>query len=320
MRGAVDTLLRGSQKPRPLRVLSVVAAVAWYCARNAGRLFRLVWFPCLLVAACQIVLDWLALAYPPRLPDWLLSDNFNPPTWLTAAAIAPWGAMAWAFALRDMADRILRRGSMAARIVRPSRFALGFAILLAAVIFSAVNLLDGGLRVLQLELLAMLHAGFEPSEDVLNTLSKVGDGVRVLAMAAVFATSYPAIGHVLRTGRLNVAHAWRLMRGNRTRLLALFLLLSVAAIALDALAAPAVNWLIRSYADELFWTFRGALVRQLVDMPFFMLWTVVYAVSAGIVLDALEQQRPAGEPRPGPPPRDAARPFDTFAAPKRRPN
>ena len=85
---------RSSQKAGLLRVLKALAAVARYCGRNAGGLFLLVWFPCLIVAASQIVLDWLTLSFPPKLPAWLLSQSFNPPTWLTAVAQTPWGAMA----------------------------------------------------------------------------------------------------------------------------------------------------------------------------------------------------------------------------------
>src|SRR5262249_5442441 len=97
---------------------------------------------------------------------------------------------------------------------------------------------------------------------------------------------------------------WRLTRHNRLRVFALFLLLSVAAIALDAATAPAVGWVLRNFAHELFWTFKAALIRQLVDLPFFVLWTVVYAVTVGIVLGALEQ-RAAPQPTAAatPPPR-----------------
>jgi len=321
MSRSVDRSSRSAQqKVGLLRVLRAAAAVVRYCARNAGRLLGLVWFPCLLVAVSQIVLDWLALAYPPRLPGWLLSQHFNPPTWLTAAAMTPWGAMAWAFVLADMIDRNSSRGVMATRILRRlrPRFEISAAVLLAAVIFTAVNLLDGGLRALQLQFLLALHERFEPSEGVLNALGRAGEVVQVLVMAAVVAAAYLTIGRVLRIGIRGIVGARRLTRHNRARLYALFLLLSVAAIALNALTTPAVGWLVRGFADELFWTFKGAAIRQLVDVPFFILWTVVYAVTVGIVLGALEQRQPAGEPRAPPPPRDAAHPFDTIDARKRR--
>jgi hypothetical protein len=101
---------------------------------------------------------------------------------------------------------------------------------------------------------------------------------------------------------------WGLTRHNRLRVFALFLLLSIAAIALDAATAPAVAWVLRSFADELFWTFKAALIRQLLDLPFFMLWTVVYAVTTGVVLGALEQRAAAQAPAQGRPTAAAAPP------------
>src|SRR5262249_58416564 len=132
--------------------------------------------PCLLALLCELALDFLTLAFPPRLPDWLLAGSFNPPTWLTAVAQAPWGAMMWAFVLADMSDRNTRRGLIKLRVLRPlqPRFALSIAILVAAMLFSAVNLLDGGLRVLQLQLLAAIHARFQPSEELLAPLLRTG--------------------------------------------------------------------------------------------------------------------------------------------------
>lgn len=307
---AAEKPSRSPQKVGLLRVFKATAAVARYCARNAGRLLALVWFPSLVAALSVLALDYLTLAYPPRLPDWLLGGPFNPPTSLTAVVQTPWGAMAWAFVLADMADRNTRRGLIRFRVVRPlhARFELSLAILVAAVVFSAVNLLDGGLRLLNVQLLATIYRVFESSGEMLAALVRTGQVVQVIVMAAVVATSYLAIGQLLRTGFKGMLGVWRLTRHNRLRVFALFLLLSVAAIALDAATAPAVGWVLRNFADELFWTFKAALVRQLVDLPFFMLWTVVYAVTAGIVLGALEQRAAAQVPaRPtaaaAPPPR-----------------
>jgi hypothetical protein len=293
---------RSSQKAGLLRVFKALAAVARYCGRNAGSLFLLVWFPCLMVAATQIALDWLSLSFPPVLPAWLLSPNYNPPTWLTAVAETPWGAMAWAFVLADMSDRNTRRGLTGLPILRRLRlrFELGVAILVAAVLFSVVNLLDGGLRVLNVRLLATIYELFQLSDELLNAIGRTGQVVQVIVMAAVVATFYLAIGQLLRTGFKGMVGAWRLARYNRLRVFALFLLLSVAAIALDAATAPAVGWVLRGFADELFWTFKAAFIRQLVDLPFFALWTVVYAVTTGVVLGALEQRAAAQAPAPPP--------------------
>ena len=103
-----------------------------------------------------------------------------------------------------------------------------------------------------------------------------------------------------------MANVWRLTRHNRLRVFALFLLLSGAAIALDAVTAPAVGWVLQNFADELFWTFKAALIRQLLDLPFFVLWTVIYAVTAGVVLGALEQRAAAQAPTHPPQPRPTA--------------
>jgi hypothetical protein len=261
-----------------------------------------------MVMATQILLDWLSLSFPPVLPAWLLSPNYNPPTWLTAIGETPWGAMAWAFVLADMSDRNTRRGLTGLPILRPLRlrFELGVAILVAAVLFSAVNLLDGGLRILNVKLLGAIYELFELPDELLNAIGRTGHIMQVIVMAAVVAISYLAIGQLLRTGFKGMAGVWRLTRHNRLRVFALFLLLSGAAIALDAVTAPAVRWVLQNFADELFWTFKAALIRQLVDLPFFMLWTVVYAVTIGIVLGALEQ-RAAAQP-PTPPPTAAAAP------------
>src|SRR5215475_9283067 len=180
---------RSSQKAGLLRVLKVLAAVARYCGRNAGSLFLLVWFPCLLVAATQIVLDWLSLSFPPMLPAWLLSPNYSPPTWLTAVAETPWGAMAWAFVLADMSDRHTRRGLTGLPIFRRLRlrFELGVAILVAAVLFSVVNLIDGGLRVLNVKLLAAIYEVFGLPDELLSAIGRTGQVTQVIAMAAVVA-------------------------------------------------------------------------------------------------------------------------------------
>jgi hypothetical protein len=283
---------RPSQKVGLLRVFKASAAVARYCARNAGRLLALVWFPCLMAALSMLALDFLTLAYPPRLPDWLLAGPFNPPTWLTAVAETPWGAMIWAFVLADMSDRNTRRGVMRFRILRAlrPRFELGAAILVAALVFSAINLLDGGLRLLNVQLLAIVYRVFESSDELLDALGRAGQVLQVILMAAVVAAAYLAIGQLLRGGFTGMASVWRLTRHNRLRVFALFLLLSVGSIALDAATAPATGWLLRHFADELFWTFKAALIRQLVDLPFFTLWTIVYVVTVGIVLGALEQR------------------------------
>ena len=87
-RTAAEKPSRPPQKVGLLRVFKATSAVARYCARNAGTLLLLIWFPCLIAALSMLALDFLTLAYPPRLPDWLLASHFNPPTWLTAGWVS----------------------------------------------------------------------------------------------------------------------------------------------------------------------------------------------------------------------------------------
>jgi hypothetical protein len=289
---------RSPQKAGLLRVLKALAAIGRYCGRNAGSLFLLVWFPCLMVAVSQIALDWLSLSFPPKLPAWLLSQSFNPPTWLTAAALTPWGAMAWAFVLADMSNRNTRRGVTSLLQSLRARFELSLAVLVAAMIFTAVNLIDGGLRTLQLPLLAKIAERFELADELLGAIGKTGEIMQVILMAAVVAAAYLTIGSLLRSGFRSALRVWRVTRHNRLRVFALFLLLSLISVALNAAAAPAITWVFRSFADDPFWTLQAALVRELVDVPFFMLWTVVYAVTVGIVLGALEQRAATQAPAP----------------------
>src|SRR5205085_3229432 len=77
-----------------------------------------------------------------------LSPDFEPSTWLTAFVVTPWAAMAWAFVLSAMADRNSRPGTIAtpALSIRWRRLELSPAVLVAAAIFSAANLVDGMLR------------------------------------------------------------------------------------------------------------------------------------------------------------------------------
>src|SRR4029078_11018729 len=102
----------------------------------------------------------------------------------------------------------------------------------------------------------------------------------VSVLAAVVLATYLTIGSLLRNGFRSAIGVWRLTRHNRLRVFALFLLLSLISVALNHAAAAEITWVLRGFADDLFWTFEGALVRQLVDLPFFMLWTVVCGVTS----------------------------------------
>jgi len=282
---------RDSPKLRLLRVINVVITALVYCAQNAGRLFVIALFPCMLDSASQLGLEWLVNSYPPKLPTVLLSTAFSPPTWLTAIVVALWGAMAWAFILHFMADRNAYRGIMTARIMRPARlrFELSRPILLAAAIFAADNLLGGAARLAAHELLvAIYRANQNISDASLNLWASLAAIIRVVLITVVSAWLSIIAGAVLLHERFEIAGPWRLMRGNRLRLAAIFLLLTIALMGLDRLLDPAKARFVRSLTDPMSWTLEEAALRYAVDFPLSMLWIVTWAVTVGIVLDALE--------------------------------
>jgi hypothetical protein len=297
----LDNLKADAPKLRLLRVLNVVATALVYCAQNAGPLFVMALLPCALDSASRLGLEWLIYSYPPKLPAELLSRGFSPPTWLTALTMALWSAMAWAFILRFMADRDAHRGLITARILRPLRlrFELSGPILGAAVILAADNLVGGMSRQAVHELLVMVYReGYVVSDNTLETWASLAAVIRIALATAVSAWLSIIAGSMLLHERFDIAGPWRLMRGNRLRLAAIFFVLTIALMALDQLVDPAKTKLVRSLTDPTTWTLNEAALRYAVDFPFSMLWIVTWAVMVGIVLDALGrapsdvQQRP----------------------------
>jgi len=278
-------------KLRLLRVFSTVATALLYCAQNAGRLFVIALLPCALDSASRLGLEWLVYSYPPKLPAELLTRGFNPPTWLTALVTALWSAMAWAFILRFMAGKDAQRGLITARILRPLRlrFELSKPILLAAAILAADNLLDGAGRLANHELLIAIYRANDGMLDAtLELWALLSAIIRLVLMTSVSAWLSVIAGSVLVHERFDLAGPWRLMRGNRLRLAAIFFLLTLALLALDRLVDPAKTRLVKSLTDPTSWTLTEAALRYAVDVPFSMLWIVTWAVMVGIVLDALE--------------------------------
>ena len=90
------------------------------------------------------------------MPQWLLFDQFFPPTWLTPLVNAPAVAMVWAFVLSKVCDQNPDRGIVTVPGIRPGwiRFELSPAVLLGAAVFVATNLLDGMFRLAQFQLSA----------------------------------------------------------------------------------------------------------------------------------------------------------------------
>jgi hypothetical protein len=284
-----------STKVRRLRPLKVVVAALVYCVRNAGPLFLIAWFPCLLASASPLILEALIFAWPPHLPEWLLSRHFEPPTWLTPLAETPWQATAWAFVLSAMSDKDSMRGAVATPIGSLSwlRFELSPMVWFAAAMLALIDFLDGALRYALLHLLVAAYRPFEMSDGELAIWAQLSVLVRLALVAVAMAWLYPLAGGVLRNGTFEIGHFWRIMRRNRLRLSAIFFLLTLTFFGVDLVARPATTWMARSLDDPLAWTLRAALIRYVIDFPFSVLNNVAWAVTVGIVLDALDPQSPA---------------------------
>jgi hypothetical protein len=272
-----------------LRVFSTLVAALDTCVRNAGQLFALAWFPCVLESACRIGLEWLVYGQPPRMPDWLLFDQFFPSTWLTPLVNAPLVAMVWAFVLSKFCDRNPDRGT----VILPGigagwlRFELSPAVLLGAGIFLATHLVDGLLRLAQFNLLLAAYPLFQGRDAVFDALARWSVALPILAVSAVAAWTYPIAAHVLRTGALDRTRVEALIRGSRLRLTAIFFLLNVASYLLYALLRSATEWIVQSSMDPQSWTLREAIIRHAIQFPFDMFWIVAWAVTMAIVMNAL---------------------------------
>jgi len=288
-------------KVRRLRPFKVVVAALVYCVRNAGPLFLIAWFPCVLASVSLLILEWLIFAWPPHMPEWLLFRHFEPPTWLTALVGAPWEAMAWAFVLSAMSNKDSMRGAVATPngLLGWLRFELSRTIWFAAAMFALVELLGGVLRYALLHLLIAAYRPFEMSDGELAIWAQLSVLFRMALVAVAMAWLYPLAGGALRTGTFDIPHFWRIMRRNRLRLFAIFFLLTLTLFGLDIVARPGATWLARSLDNPLSWTLQAALIRYAVDFPFSMLNIVASAVTVGIVLDALDPQpSPAEADRP----------------------
>jgi hypothetical protein len=280
-----------------LRVFSTVVATLTYCARNAGHLFVVAWFPCALDSACRLALEWLIYSFPPRLPEWSLFGHFEPPTWLTPVVAAPLVAMVWAFVLSDICDRNSDRGIIVMPNVRPGliRFELSPAVLLGAGILAITILLDGLLQFVRFKGLVAGYGLFEWRDTVLNAWFYSSFALQILAINVVAAWTYPIAAQVLRTGALDRARVRSLMRGNRLRLIAVFLVLYVALYQFEVFIRRAARWIFQSLDSPISWTLREATVRHVIEFPFDMFWIVLWPVTIAIVMNASASPSPTAE-------------------------
>jgi hypothetical protein len=280
-----------------LRVFSTIFAALIYCIRNAGPLFVLVWFPCALSSACLISLEWLVFDFPPRMPQWLIFNQFHPPTWLTPVVTAPFTAMAWAFVLSHICDRNVDRGIVIVSGVRIDaiRFELSSAVLIGASILVATDLLDGLFQFAQLRLFVVVHPLFEWGDAGTEAWAWSALVLRMLTISVAEAWTCPIAAQVLRTGVFDAARLQSLMRGNRLRLIAIFFLLNVALDQLHFFIRPATEWIVQSLDAPLSWTLQQATIRHVLEFPLDIFWIVAWAVTIGIVMDALVTPTRAAE-------------------------
>ena len=112
--------------------------------------------------------------------------------------------------------------------------------------------------------------------------------LRLLVVNVVAAWTYPIAAQVLRSGSLDPAGAQQLMLGNRLRLGVIFFVLTVALYQLRVLIRPATSWMLRALVDkELVWTPQEAAFTYLIDFPFDVLWSAVWAVTIAVVIKDL---------------------------------
>jgi hypothetical protein len=281
---------------RRLRVFAVVVAAFKYCWKDARRLFLLTWLACALAAATRVLLEWLVYSWPPVLPGWMLANEFDPPTWLTAFVVTPWQAMGWAFVLNEMFHEHARRGTIKTprRELGWLRFEISRSVLIAAAIFTAVLLIEAAFRWIQFEILNSIRAAYEPSDRVLTICSGLLTAVRIALMIIVLVWCYPLAGRVLQTGAFSIARIRQIMRGNWLRVALIFLLLNIALRGLDTLVALAASFLV-SWTYSTAWTVGVTLVLFLTDFLIQMLWIVAWAVTVGIVLHTLDPSTTATE-------------------------
>jgi hypothetical protein len=280
-----------------LRVFSTVVATLTYCVRNAGHLFVLAWFPCALDSACRIGLEWLIYDFPPRLPQWLQFSFFVPATWLTPIVAAPLVAMVWAFVLSDICDRNPDRGTITVLNVRHDwiRFELSPVVLLGAGFLLVTDVGYGLLWFVNFKLLLAVHPLFEGRDALVDAWARWTPALPLLVLSVVSAWTYPAAAQILRAGVLDRARVRSLMRGNRLRLTAIFLILNVAFYQFDVFVRPATGWIVHSLVDQWPWTLREATIRHVLEFPLDILWIVPWAVAMGIVMNALASPSPSAE-------------------------
>jgi hypothetical protein len=280
-----------------IRVFSTIVVALTYCVSHSGRLFKLIWFPCLLYSACLVLLEWLIYGWPPRMPQWLITDQLYPPTWLTPAVAAPFIAMVWAFVLSDICDGNSDRGILTVADVRYGwlRFELSPAVLAGAGIFIATDLIDTLLRFARLKLLISLYDFLEGPASFLDAWAYPTIALGMLATAALQAWTYPIAAQVLLIAGFDRSRIQWILRRNWLRLTAIFFLLGIAVDQFGRFIRPALNWVTEPFGNPLVWTMRQALMQYAIQFPFDMFWIAAWVVTMAFVMKGLRSPVPPSE-------------------------
>ena len=220
-----------------------------------------------------------------------------PATWLTPIVAAPLVAMVWAFVLSDICDRNPDRGTITVLNVRHDwiRFELSPVVLLGAGFLLVTDVGYGLLWFVNFKLLLAVHPLFEGRDALFDAWARWTPALPLLVLSVVSAWTCPAAAQILRAGVLDRARVRSLMRGNRLRLTAMFLILNVAFYQFDVFVRPATGWIVRSLVDQWPWTLREATIRHVLEFPLDILWIVPWAVAMGIVMNALASPSPSAE-------------------------
>jgi len=95
------------------------------------------------------------------------------------------------------------------------------------------------------KLLLAVHPLFEGRDALFDAWARWTPALPLLVLSVVSAWTCPAAAQILRAGVLDRARVRSLMRGNRLRLTAIFLILNVAFYQLDVFVRPATGWIVR---------------------------------------------------------------------------
>ena len=290
------------RKRRVLRVGKLLAAALTYCAANARSLFVAVWFPSFMSTLCLIALALAIFSEPDHAPRWLMSEGFDPKTWLAAIVAGPFSAMVIAFVLNRMAGapepgRVsFRRGIEGERIVRVPGISLEISsrILLASLPLIAVELifgftLAGEHKLLVANLMATDGSSATPANIKLWTASTWI--FNRIAGGFLLAWTYLFVGDFIRTGSFDPARCWKALAGNRLRFAVTMFAVFLGVLLLQA--ALVVAGVMIFVNDDAFTSFTSMVLWHFgLGWPFRLLHLVLSAATVGVVLDGFSRSAP----------------------------